>query len=413
MRKMLLLARHEIVTRLRQPGFLIITLVLPLASVLVLLAVDLLGNSMPQGTPAAAEEWLGVGDESGGIGYVNETSLSIHPPAETLTREFRAFADEAAAAAALEADEIEAYYLLPPDYVEHGEIVRVAADEQSLPLDTLEIEMLLSASLLHSSDPRLAARAYEPLTLETVGLEGAAPRADLSSLDAAQFAVPLLFAMLLYMSIGTSSGLLLNSMISEKENRVLEMLLTSLHPWHLLGGKVLGVGALGLLQFAVWLGVGALWYGQGSAALGEAAAFELSPALWALALLYFLLGYLVYASLMAGVGAVVTSTREGALWTFWLFLPVMLPLLLLLAIIDRPDGLLSTVLSLVPFTAPLTMVIRLTLTEVSAGQVGLSLLLLTGAVGLCVWGAARLFRATVLMTGKALSPLAVLRALRG
>jgi ABC-2 type transport system permease protein len=413
MRKILLLARHEIATRLRQPGFLIVTLVLPLASVLVLLAVDLLDSSAPSGAPAAVEGMLGAGEDAGGIGYVNETGLTIHPPAETLTHEFRAFPNEVAAVAALQADEIEAYYLLPPDYVERGEITRVTADEQGLPLDALQVELLLSASLLHSSDPRLAARAYEPLTLETVGLEGAAPRADLSTLDTVQLAVPLLFAMLLYMSIGTSSGLLLNSMIREKENRVLEMLLTSLHPWHLLSGKVLGIGALGLLQFAAWLGVGALWYGRGSAMLGEVAAFDLPPAMWALALIYFLLGYLVYASLMAGVGAVVTSTREGALWSFWLFLPVMLPLLLLLAIIDRPDGLLSTVLSLVPFTAPVTMVIRLTLTEVSAGQVALSLLLLTGAVGLCVWGAARLFRATVLMTGEGLSPLAVLRALRG
>jgi ABC-2 type transport system permease protein len=273
MGKILLLARHEIVTRLREPGFLIITLVLPLASVLVLLAVDLLDSRVPQGVPTAVEGWLGAGEDAGGIGYVNETGLTMHQPADLLTQEFRAFADEAAAAAALQAGEIEAYYLLPPDYLQRGEVIRVAADEQGMALDTLEIELLLSASLLHSADPRLAERAYAPLALETVGLETAAPRADLGSLDTLQLAVPLLFAMLLYMSIGTSSGLLLNSMIREKENRVLEMLLTSLHPWHLLTGKVLGVGALGLLQFAAWLGVGALWYGRGSASFAELAAF--------------------------------------------------------------------------------------------------------------------------------------------
>jgi ABC-2 type transport system permease protein len=412
MRKMLLLARHEIVTRLRQPGFLVITLALPLASLLVLLAVDLL-DSRAQQVTSAAEEWLGAGPAADRIGYINETGLTIHEPAERLTREFQPFADEAAAEAALQAGEIAAYYLLPPDYVQRGEITRVALDEQDMALDMLEIELLLSSSLLHSADPRLAARAYEPLNLQMVGLERAAPRADLSTLDTLQMMVPLLFAMLLYMSIGTSSGLLLNSMIREKENRVLEMLLTSLHPWHLLAGKVFGIGALGLLQFAAWLGVGALWYGRGSAAAADLATVDLPPTMWGLALLYFLLGYLIYASLMAGVGAVVTSTREGALWSFWLFLPVMLPLLLLLAIIDRPDGLLSMLLSFFPLTAPVTMVIRLTLTEVSAGEVVLSLLLLVGAVGLCVAGAARLFRATVLMTGKSLSPAAVLGALRG
>jgi ABC-2 type transport system permease protein len=224
--------------------------------------------------------------------------------------------------------------------------------------------------------------------------------------------VPIGVAMIMYMVIFSSSGLLLNSVIEEKENRTLEILLTSLLPRELLAGKVLGLGVLGLGQSLIWFGTSGLLLAMRNDT-PDFFSFTLPLAIWLLLCIYCLSGYLIYASLMAGIGAVVSSTREASLFTGFLIMPFMVPLIFYGVIIDQPDSMLALGLSIFPLTAPVTMMMRVILTHVTWWQITLSLLVMAGSVMVCIWLAARAFRISTLLTGKKLNPMTIWRALQG
>lgn len=300
--------------------------------------------------------------------------------------------------------------------------LRVTAHRQcrrsvQLGAETLSlVEAVLRAALL-PAEPDLAARLATPPALRFVPTTdgGAAPGPEPGGGEArgpVAFLLPYGFAMILYVTIFTAASYLLQSVTEEKENRTIEIVLTSLRPLQLLAGKVLGLGLLGLLQVAVWLGAGLLLLRLSGVALPADAIGAVPWVAVALAIVYFALGYLVYGSLLAAVGATVTNVREGSQLVLLLVVPCIVPLWFLSAIIARPNGLLATALSLFPLTAPITMMIRVPLTPIAAWEIGVSLAVLAASAALCLWLAARLFRAGALLAGQRLSARAVLRALR-
>lgn len=415
MNKFLLIARHELTKHLRRPSFLIITLAIPLVGLAVTLVVGMLNRTeAPTPTGVAAQ----AGRFEGRIGYVDNAGILTTTPDDFPPDLFRAYPDEAAARAAIAAGEVALFYVLPADYIQTGSVTRYAPQIQIDLADSDLFRTLVVANLLGEHDPRLLQRLDEPLSVQTTRLDAAGQpvqdrRADSDfTRSPLSFIVPYVFAMLLYMSIIFAASFMLQSVVEEKENRTIEILLTSVQPLSLLAGKVLGLGVLGLIQVLVWLAFGRLLLTLSSEQFALFASFSLPAYVWVLAVVYFLLGYLVYASLLAGVGATVTTTRESSQLTILMIMPFIIPLWFLGAIVENPNGGLATVLSIMPLTAPVTMMIRVPLTDVAAWQVGLSLLLLVGAVALCLWLAARLFRVGTLLTGKRLTPGEIMRALR-
>jgi len=211
-------------------------------------------------------------------------------------------------------------------------------------------------------------------------------------------------------AIFMSSGLLLQGLLEEKENRTLEVTLTSIAPQPFLLGKILGLGLLGLVQVA-WLLLARGGMGLGASSLGALGQINLPAGVWVLALAYFLLGYLFYAAVMAGIGAVSPSMRESSQYSVVVALFAGLPLFVLSALAGDPSGGLAVGLSLFPPTAAVTMPIRLAVSNVPGWQVALSLALLALAIGGVIWLAARLFRTTTLLRGSRLAPREILRAL--
>ena len=177
-----------------------------------------------------------------------------------------------------------------------------------------------------------------------------------------------------------------------------EILLLSVRPRELMLGKVLGLGVVALGQMAIWLGGSLAVMGAGlvvaSIALGQA----LRPGFILLAVVYFLLGYLLYASLLGAIGALAPTAREGAQFNFIVILPLLIPFYLNQAFVSDPDGVLVTVLSLFPLTAPTAMMARLSVVAVPAWQIALSLGGLVVATYLLVLLAARFFRADTLLS---------------
>lgn len=198
---------------------------------------------------------------------------------------------------------------------------------------------------------------------------------------------------ILFFGITLSSGYMLQSVVKEKENRTAEVLLLSVRPVQVMMGKVLGLGALALFQMVVWLGGGMLVMGNGQSMLGSVGSPSLPSGFVVMTVLYFLFGYLLYASGRCAGGA--RTQRARAPVRPLLILPLLVPIWFNQVFVQDPNGPLATALSLFPLTAPTAMVTRLAAGGVPVWQpiVGLFLLALT-ALGFIVL-AARFFHSGI------------------
>jgi len=198
----------------------------------------------------------------------------------------------------------------------------------------------------------------------------------------------------------------------EKENRVMEILLSSVRPLHLLMGKVIGLGGIGLLQMGVWTFLALVVFQRGASLFANITLPTLSAGTWSLAIVHFIVGYLVYASLFAGLGAIAPSVKESSQYTFLLMLPTFIPLWFNSIMFASPNGPFAIWLSLIPLTAPLAMPMRLSLTAVPPWQWVVSLSTSAGTAVLLLWGATKLFRSQTLLSGQRFSPNVIWKALR-
>jgi ABC-2 type transport system permease protein len=399
MRRTLLVASHEFRRHLRRPSFILSTLLLPLIVAGVVLFITA-RTPAPGEEPSVTSRIL--------VGYVDEAALLPHAPEGG---SLRAFADQASAVAAIEAGTITGFYHVPSDYLAGGTVGWVGAGLGGPQAET-EFAALLRHALL-AAQPELAAQLDTPILVRSANTGANADQANeaLRERGIIAFILPYVFALILYLTIFSSASFLLQSVTEEKENRTIEIVLTTLRPLALLTGKVLGLGLLGLVQVLVWIGFGLLILRFSGVDLAVAG-LALPWTTVALLVSYYLLGYLVYGSLLAGVGATVTNMREGAQLTALLVLPCVVPLWFMGAILMQPNSALAIGLSLFPLTAPVTMMIRVPLTPLAPWSIALSMALLAASAGLGLWMAARLFRAGTLLAGQRLSAGAILRALR-
>ncbi len=321
------------------------------------------------------------------------------------------FVNESEAKKALARGEIGSYLVVPPDYLENAKAVievktmrrPTLLTAKHLPLPEWIEEWLLE-SVLKETEEKKVRRAKAPFLHRPVYLDpsgeptGEDPRqAEFRSLAA------YVFFLLLLTSIFTSSSYLLQGMAEEKEHRVMEMVIASVTPGELMLGKLVGLGAAGLLQMAAWVATGAGVLATGLLGIGLAdGGFRIETEAYAFCFVYYLLGYVLYGSLMLGFGALGTNLRESqqmaALWSFLGAAPILVILLL----IEEPHGTLARVFSYVPFTAPTTMMFRYTLDPKGTPILDIlgSIAVLVLSTGVALRVSARLYRAGLLLYGK-------------
>ena len=230
----------------------------------------------------------------------------------------------------------------------------------------------------------------------------------------------LIVAMLLYMSIILYGQAIMRGVLEEKTTRVAEVIVASVRPEVLLAGKVIGVGAVGLTQFAVWIASGIFFWGEraklmravgGNAAAAAAAAGgdaagamfafpTIEPATIVALVLFFLLGYIFYASLFAAVGSMVSTQEEANQAVQPVMMMLVFSVIFIQPIMTNPAGQMAQTMSLIPFSAPIIMPMRMTATPVSPGEVLLSLGGLALACLASIWLSARIYRVGLLMYGK-------------
>jgi len=312
---------------------------------------------------------------------------------------FLPFSDEKAALAALEKKEIGAVYVIPEDYVAKGEITAYSGSESIVSegkLAQVPLRRLLVKSLATDGvAPEAVKRILDPAKIKTLNKrpDGSWVERGLAEM-VRRLGVPFGFAILLLISILVSAGGLIQGVSEEKENRVIEVILSSIDARSLLLGKLLGLGAAGLLQLAIWLTMALL------PAVMLIAGLALSPAIVLTCMAYFVLGFLLYGTLITATGVIGTNAKDmqqyGMFWSIGSAIPMVFTEVLL----RDPRGLTAHLLSYFPLTSPVTMMIRIGSEGVSWWEIPLTLVILAASVWVALRFAARVFRTGLLMYGK-------------
>ncbi len=404
MRNIWLVIEHEIRNTIGKPSFWITTFLLPAVIMIFTFGTQFLSQRMVE-----REEDVLASAEQGdalAIGYVDQAGLITQLPPGIPESLVKAFPDEASAHAALLDGQLREYYVISPDYIATGGILAVEKD--FAPLSNIGsgniFQYVISFNLV--GDEMVARRVANPIAnLDTTALaaQDTTAGADFGTRFMVSYGVLFIFFFVLSMS----SSFMLRSVSREKENLTVEVLLVSLRPRDLMLGKVLGLGLVGLLQMGIWLGGSLLTMQRGSSVLETFgimfSQITLPPGFIVWGLLYFLLGYILYASALGAIGALAPNARETGQFTFIVMIPMVIPLLLSNAFVESPNGVLATVVSLFPLTAPTAMLPRLAAGGVPFWQPVVSLILLAVMTYFFVLIAARFFRADTLLSSASMS----------
>jgi ABC-2 type transport system permease protein len=303
---------------------------------------------------------------------------------------------------------IDGYLHLPPDVVTRSEVAYRARNVSNLGVMT--------------DMRRAATQAVQESRLRTAGLQATDVRALLRPVEVSTarvtatgeeggsaivtFFAAYAMAMLMWLMVFLYGVNVMRSVLEEKTNRIVEVLVSSMKASDLMMGKILGVGLVALLQVTIWvvlIATGLTIAGQrlqSGGAAGIMAALKLTPQAGITLLSFFVLGFFLYAAVFAAIGAAVTTDQEGQQFQTFAMVPLMLPVLFFPKVIGDPLGTTATVLGLVPFTAPVANAMRLGSTEIPVTQVIASLVMLALTTVLVVWIAGKIYRFGILSTGK-------------
>jgi len=394
--------RHEFLITIKKKGFIILTLAVP---VILLLGIGVFRLASSVVTPSAAVTRIGYVDQ------VGEFEPLYQPAGIELIR----LASEEVATEELTEGALDEYFVIPADYVATGTVARYTLEKELAPPPPVAsaIEGFLDSNLLASEvPPELIGRVLTPVRIETITLTTEGTVAEDQG-GYTNFIIPTLFGALLAIALNVSANYVLQSLGEEKENRLMEILLSSVTPGQLLTGKLLGRGAAGLLQVLVWAVSIPLLLRLASAAIGGAlSSVQASPGLLVLGVVYFVLGYLLFAVVSLALAAICSTVREAQGLAPLFTLAAVAPFWFISLLMFFPNSPIWVVLSFVPFTAPVLVMLRLGITGVPAWQLAVSMALLVASVLGGLWIAAKLLRIYLLMYGKRPRIREIVRALR-
>ncbi|OLC06515.1 MAG: hypothetical protein AUH42_05455 [Gemmatimonadetes bacterium 13_1_40CM_70_11] len=256
-------------------------------------------------------------------------------------------------------------------------------------------------------DPAVMARAEQPIKLATQKLSGSETTGESS---AQSFSLAYFMGIILYMVILMYGVNVKSSVLEEKTTRIVEVLVSSIGPFALLCGKVVGVGAVSLLQLAIWGVAGRVLISQRAALEGRIGGLDnggglfqvphVSTATAVIFLVYFLGGFFLYSAMFAAVGAMSSSEQEAQQAQQPIVLVLVASFLSMFALLTDPNSTLSVTLSLVPFSSPIAMPVRWAAGDLPPLELATSLVLLAAGIVVVTWVAARIYRVGILMTGK-------------
>ena len=312
---------------------------------------------------------------------------------------FIPFESEEQALAALAKKEVGTVFVVPKDYLETGTVT--AYDASGSPFSEgkasrLPLRRLLIKSLTHDRvEPKVVDRILEPVDVRTMAKDRAGAWVERGvSYYVRRLGVPMGFSILLMVAVFVGAGTMIQGVSEEKENRVIEVILSSVDARSLLFGKLLGLGAAGLLQLGIWLSMALV------PIVLVVAGLALSPVTVILCLAYFVLAFLLFGTLITATGSIGTNAKDMQQYGMFWGIGAAAPMIFLEVILRDPNGPAARILSYIPLTSPVAMMMRIGTGEAPAWEIALTLVLLVVAVALTLRFAARVFRTALLMYGK-------------
>ncbi len=400
MRKLWLIAKEEYLRRVKQKSFLVTVLGFPALMIVISGVSILVALGGRDARPLGYVDLSGILDE--------RTIPALRAESARFT-EMRAYDDEVAASVALRADEIQGYYVVPEDYLSAKEVRLVYMEREPRQRTRQDFQEFVRASLVRQQSAEV-----RPLLSEgfSVAVRSADGRRELSERGILGFILPFVMIFLLFFAISTAGGYLLQAVTEEKENRTMEMIVTSVSPEQLIAGKSLGLIGVSLTQILTWvsvivLGAVVLLYVNDSLD-----AVSLPWDLVGLAIAFFVPTFGLIAGIMITIGGIVTEMQQGQQISGLINMLFILPVFFMALVLSRPDSPLMVGLTLFPTTAFLTILLRWSVSTVPWWQLGVSWGLLMVSAAVSVWLGAKVFRLGMLRYGQRLRLGAVIEGLR-
>lgn len=388
-----LVARHEFGRIVGRRSFIILTLAVPLAIILLLgaiIGINQAGNS--RDLP------IGYVDYSGLLGQARQPEDQISVVA---------FADEVSATSALEVGEIQAFFVFPNAYPVDRQ---TALYYMNSPPDTDAWASFLTfvrLNLTAELPPEVQRRLMEGLTLEVK--DTASGRTFV--MDPNVF-LPFIATLLFLIATMSAAGNMLTVVADEKENRTVEVLLTTLRPRQLMAGKSLGLLGVGFAQLVIFVGAAILGLLLVRPFVPDLANMTVDWTFLGVMVIYFIPTYILILAAMIALGAAVTSSEQGQSVSGLLNLLFILPMMLVMVIFQNPNSPVVVFMTLFPTSAFFTISLRWGLGTIPLWQLILSFSLLVVSAIFMLWTAGRIFEIGVLRYGQSLSVRGAFGALR-
>jgi ABC-2 type transport system permease protein len=406
------IARREFIERVRTKWFVIGTILGPIGMLALIVIPAVLARAGAEGVH------IKVVDRTGRLGTPIVAALSteknwkveaVPPPTG------RELLDE------IRDEKIDGYVNVPADAMTGGDIYYYGdnATNQGVVI-ALHTKISAAVMSVRAEDAKVTpAQLAEVMKVPDIKTKQTTGE-DEGTSGAAAFIVGYAIMLILYMGILLYAMNVMRSVVQEKTSRVVELMVAAAKPRALMAGKIIGVGAVGLLQLAIWLGMAYLTIEYRAQVLGAfgvegAGGFAippLRPSEILIALAYFLLGYFFYAALYAAVGAMVSTEQEAQQAQMPVLLLLIVPMTCMQLVANDPRGGTAEVMTMLPFSSPILMPMRYLLGGASALQVLVSLAILVVSTALVTTFAARIYRVGILMYGKRPSMRELVRWLR-
>lgn len=391
-----IVALTEFITNVKRKEFIILTLLLPL----ILLTSMVIPLFFMQ-TVSHEKETLGVVDETGIVMPVLKERYTDY-----LIKEI-ANAEEARQL--LENNNISSYIIIEKDFIEKGKVSYYSKIQlSSFSSANMNLERIVSdiaiENLLRNEgiSNEIINKVKDPIEMERITVTKTGDEKETPFSFVGNYLLPLF----LFMSIMNAGGYLLNGIVEEKENKVVEVLLSTISPSELLSGKILGLGGLGILQVSIW--------GIGIIAVTKILNIPLITfEKGIIIMIFFILGYFFYSSIFAMIGSISTSTRDSQQISAIVSFIVFIPMLLFFGIVQNPNMAFIRLLGMIPPFTPSIMIMRVLLTETPISDIIISIIILIGSVIVAAKIASKIFNIGILMYGKKPSLNEVIRWIRG
>jgi ABC-2 type transport system permease protein len=418
MRNLWLIIKREYLDRVRKRSFLVLTLLLPgIMTVLMLLPAKLMTmgdkvqhivvvTSTPQFGEMVRQRFLSPDTDTDDDEDANSgTTASKQKPDQKYVIDVDATPTEAERAVLrdkINSQAIDGYLWLSEDAIASGKITWVSRrmpdfSERSRLGETLNQVIQSERLSKNGVSADEAGRLLKPIKVESIRMEGGR---EAKGSGGGKFVEVAVMVMLLYMAVLLYGISVMRSVLEEKNSRILEVLLSSATSTELMAGKLLGVGAVGLTQILVWVVIAVVFAFPGMAMQPSLSEFQVPPTVLAAFAVFFLLGYLLYSTMYAAIGAITTTEQEGQQLQFFIIIPLVLSVFMLAPVVRNPDAAMMVWMSMVPFFAPVVMYARIVVQTPPLWQVALSVFLLIATIAGLLVLCARIYRVGILIYGK-------------